>query len=74
MVLEKKYYTITELTALGYSRYELLNSTRIQGQTFATRVGNGRGSTWKFDLQAYEKFRKDRAAAQDPLKYEYALI
>ena len=56
----KRVYTITEMVALGYSRYELNNDCHIRGQRFATRA-TPRGR-FKIDLAAYEKFRQEREA------------
>lgn len=61
---EKIYYTITELVNLGFSRYELLCATRIEGQTYATRAVQQRGATWKFNLQEYIESRKQRQLAR----------
>lgn len=59
----KEYYTISEMTQLGFSRYELRCATRIEGQTFATRPNSGRGATWRFNLKEYIAFRKQQVAS-----------
>lgn len=61
--MEKRFYTITELAKIGFSKYELQCATRIEGQTFATRQRSGRGATWRFDLDEYVKFRKEQMAS-----------
>ncbi|MCI6731849.1 MAG: hypothetical protein MR487_05955 [Lachnospiraceae bacterium] len=62
--MEKRLYTIQELSKMGYSAYDLRMDCRIQGQTFATRRTAKRGSNWRVDLQKYEEFLQKRALEQ----------
>lgn len=62
--MEKRLYTIPELSKMGYSAYDLRMDCRIQGQTFATRRMAKRGSNWRVDLQKYEEFLQKRALEQ----------
>lgn len=58
--MEKRLYTIPELSKMGYSAYDLRMDCRIQGQTFATRRMAKRGSHWRVDLKKYEEFLQQR--------------
>ena len=63
-VIPGRLYTISEIVKmdLGLTRYELSCATRISGQNYATRMGSGKGSTWRFDLKKYLDFRNARYA------------
>lgn len=56
MTYPKAIMAITELEALGYSRYQLRNMVHIRGQDFAFRLPGGK--KWYIDTEKFEKFRE----------------
>lgn len=62
MVYPKPIMTIPELLKMGFTTDELLRATKEKGQTFAWQLSPGkRGSTWRFDTEGLEEWRKRQA-------------
>lgn len=55
---QKRFYTISEMTQFGFSRWELSNACHIKNQDFATKGGLSNRSVWRFDYDKYMRFRE----------------
>lgn len=54
----KRFYTISEMTQFGFSRWELQCACHVRGQDFATKGGLSSRSVWRIDYEKYLKFRE----------------
>lgn len=53
----KPIMSITEMVALGFSKYELTCDCRAKSQDFAVRTPGGK--KWRIDTEKYEKWRNE---------------
>ena len=61
MKYPKAVMTISELTEMGFTRYELMDIYRSRNQKVARKIGKGgRTSTIKFDTEELDKYLKAR--------------
>lgn len=62
--MKKVYYTISELVEMGVgSKHELYCATQVSGQQYAIRNGTGNRSPWRFDLEKYLDYLRERDQA-----------